>query len=146
MSKQSTDRAYATAREVFADIGVDTEAALARLDRVPISLNCWQGDDVRGFENPAADLTGGNPDHNNEIFLACVPSPVCDGQPVSVDLVLGQAPTTGNDVIRGTTGADTANARRPSERTSPATLSQLSSLRLAMMRSAPRAAKALTIS
>jgi L-rhamnose isomerase len=59
MSKQTIDRAYATAREVFADIGVDTEAALARLDRVPISLNCWQGDDVRGFENPAGELTGG---------------------------------------------------------------------------------------
>ena len=52
-------RAYALAREAFAASGVDTEAALAALDRIPISLHCWQGDDVRGFEDPDAPLTGG---------------------------------------------------------------------------------------
>jgi L-rhamnose isomerase len=52
-------RAYALAREAFAATGVDTEAALAELDRIPISLHCWQGDDVRGFEDPNAPLTGG---------------------------------------------------------------------------------------
>ena len=56
---RSPQRAYAMAREAFAAIGVDTEAALARLDHIPISLHCWQGDDVRGFENPDGPLTGG---------------------------------------------------------------------------------------
>lgn len=55
----SVAAAYALAREAYAAVGVDTEAALARLDAVPISLNCWQGDDVRGFENPQGALTGG---------------------------------------------------------------------------------------
>jgi len=50
---------YALAQEVYAEAGVDTEAALATLATVPISLHCWQGDDVGGFENPEAGLTGG---------------------------------------------------------------------------------------
>jgi L-rhamnose isomerase len=58
-SPPSTDRAYELAREDFASVGVDTEAALARLDTIAISLHCWQGDDVRGFENPQGELTGG---------------------------------------------------------------------------------------
>jgi len=58
-SQLSTERAYSLAREAFAGIGVDTDAALARLDRIPISLHCWQGDDVRGFEDPDAALSGG---------------------------------------------------------------------------------------
>jgi L-rhamnose isomerase len=55
----SIDRAYQLAREAFSAIGVDAEAALTRLDDIPISLHCWQGDDVRGFENPDGPLTGG---------------------------------------------------------------------------------------
>lgn len=55
----SIERAYQLAREAYAAIGVNVEGAIARLDRVPISLHCWQGDDVRGFENPDGPLTGG---------------------------------------------------------------------------------------
>jgi L-rhamnose isomerase len=55
----STEAAYARARDVYASLGVDTERALARLDQVAISMHCWQGDDVRGFENPDGALTGG---------------------------------------------------------------------------------------
>lgn len=51
--------AYALARESYAALGVDTEAVLARLATIPISLHCWQGDDVGGFENPGAGITGG---------------------------------------------------------------------------------------
>jgi len=50
---------YAFAQEAYSETGVDTEAALASLATVPISLHCWQGDDVGGFENPEAGLTGG---------------------------------------------------------------------------------------
>jgi L-rhamnose isomerase len=63
MNHQPTDKqihgAYDLARERYAHLGVDTDAALARLARVPISLHCWQGDDVTGFENPDAPLSGG---------------------------------------------------------------------------------------
>lgn len=58
-SPQAVSAAYGAAREAYAALGVDTEAALARLDAIPLSLHCWQGDDVRGFENPAGALTGG---------------------------------------------------------------------------------------
>src|SRR5687768_18338338 len=51
--------AYSTAKEVYAQFGVDTESALNTLKSIPISLHCWQGDDVGGFENPGAGITGG---------------------------------------------------------------------------------------
>ena len=50
---------YSFARERYAALGVDTEAALGTLARTPISLHCWQGDDVGGFEKPNAVLSGG---------------------------------------------------------------------------------------
>ena len=51
--------AYALAQEQYATLGVDTEAALKTLESVPISLHCWQGDDVGGFEKADAGLSGG---------------------------------------------------------------------------------------
>jgi len=53
------DQAFELAKQRFAAVGVDVEAALSRLDTVPVSMHCWQGDDVRGFENPQGALTGG---------------------------------------------------------------------------------------
>ncbi|HEY8966293.1 MAG TPA: L-rhamnose isomerase [Candidatus Methylacidiphilales bacterium] len=50
---------YDYARETYAALGVDTEAALAVLAKTPLSLHCWQGDDVGGFEKPGAELEGG---------------------------------------------------------------------------------------
>jgi L-rhamnose isomerase len=50
---------YQLARESYAALGVDTEAALQRLAATPISLHCWQGDDVGGFEKSGGDLGGG---------------------------------------------------------------------------------------
>lgn len=58
MSRQ-TSPAYTLARERYAEHGVDTEAVLCRFATIPISLHCWQGDDVGGFENRAAALSGG---------------------------------------------------------------------------------------
>jgi L-rhamnose isomerase len=51
--------AYSLAQEQYAALGVDTEAALQTLASVPISLHCWQGDDVGGFEKADAGLSGG---------------------------------------------------------------------------------------
>ena len=50
--------AYELAKQAYAAYGVDTEEALARLADVSISIHCWQGDDVGGFES-AGSLTGG---------------------------------------------------------------------------------------
>ncbi len=59
ISESKIQDAYALAKERYAELGVDTEQALARLENISISLHCWQGDDVGGFENPGGDLTGG---------------------------------------------------------------------------------------
>jgi L-rhamnose isomerase len=63
MSKNPTEhqieQAYALAGERYAAAGVDTDQALARLSSVPLSLHCWQGDDVGGFEAPGGELGGG---------------------------------------------------------------------------------------
>jgi L-rhamnose isomerase len=50
---------YELAKARYALMGVDTDAALRTLASVPISLHCWQGDDVAGFEGPAGDIGGG---------------------------------------------------------------------------------------
>jgi L-rhamnose isomerase len=49
---------YQIARETYASLGVNTDEVLERLSSTPISLHCWQGDDVGGFENAGADLAG----------------------------------------------------------------------------------------
>ena len=50
---------YESAREIYESLGVDTEKAIETLRSTAVSVHCWQGDDVRGFENPDGDLTGG---------------------------------------------------------------------------------------
>ncbi len=55
----SIESAYKIAKERYAALGVDTEAAQKRLAAVPVSLHCWQGDDVGGFERAGEELGGG---------------------------------------------------------------------------------------
>ena len=51
---------YTEAKAKYAALGMDTDAAIARLQAVPVSIHCWQGDDVRGFDtDPSKPLTGG---------------------------------------------------------------------------------------
>ena len=51
---------YNEAKARYAKLGVDTDAAIAKLKTVPVALHCWQGDDVRGFDtDPSKPLTGG---------------------------------------------------------------------------------------
>lgn len=54
----STQTRYEEAKAMYAKIGVDTDKALEQLKNIPVSMHCWQGDDVNGFEG-AGDLTGG---------------------------------------------------------------------------------------
>ena len=49
---------YASAKETYAKLGIDTDAVIAKLKSVPVSLHCWQGDDVKGFDQDGP-LTGG---------------------------------------------------------------------------------------
>ena len=50
---------YIIAKERYAALGVDTDKALEKLKNISLSLNCWQTDDVGGFESPNAELSGG---------------------------------------------------------------------------------------
>jgi L-rhamnose isomerase len=58
-SESQIQKSYDLARERYAALGVDTEVAMSTLEKVAISLHCWQGDDVSGFENPGGELGGG---------------------------------------------------------------------------------------
>ena len=49
---------YESAKEIYAGLGVDVDAAVERLNHIPVSMHCWQGDDVMGFEG-ADSLSGG---------------------------------------------------------------------------------------
>ncbi|KKI47074.1 sugar isomerase [Obesumbacterium proteus] len=55
----SIDQAWELAKQRFNAVGVDVENALKTMERLPVSMHCWQGDDVAGFENPEGSLTGG---------------------------------------------------------------------------------------
>ena len=53
------EKAYEPAKRRYEQMGVDTEEAMEKLARVAISIHCWQGDDVGGFEKPDSGLSGG---------------------------------------------------------------------------------------
>ncbi|NIA06384.1 MAG: L-rhamnose isomerase [Actinobacteria bacterium] len=57
--EQTIEKLYAEAKDKYAQISVNAEQAVERLEQVAISLHCWQGDDVSGFETPDAQLSGG---------------------------------------------------------------------------------------
>lgn len=56
---KNVERAYQLAKQRYAELGVDTDRVLKQLARIPISIHCWQGDDVGGFENAGQALGGG---------------------------------------------------------------------------------------
>lgn len=59
MKDESIKQAFDLAVAKYAEIGVDVNRALEQLDKLPISLHCWQADDVIGFEHSDGKLTGG---------------------------------------------------------------------------------------
>ena len=58
-SDQSVQQAYALAVETYSALGVDVAAAMQRVEAIALSVQCWQGDDVGGFEHTGAALGGG---------------------------------------------------------------------------------------
>ncbi len=59
MKKDIIKKSYQLAREQYAELGVDTEKVISEMEKVVISLHCWQTDDVGGFEREGAELGGG---------------------------------------------------------------------------------------
>lgn len=58
-SVKEIEKRYQTAKACYAEMGIDTDKALTALAQIPISLHCWQGDDVNGFEKDAGGTSGG---------------------------------------------------------------------------------------
>lgn len=82
---------YLEASKRYAAFGVDTETAMERLQTVPLSLHCWQGDDVRGFDSdPTKPLTGGIQTTGNYPGRARTP----DELMADIEQVLKQCPGT----------------------------------------------------
>ena len=57
--KDLIQRNYEAAKKTYAAFGVDTDAAIAEFGTIPVSLHCWQADDVRGLETPKEGLDSG---------------------------------------------------------------------------------------
>ena len=89
-NEAAISRAYELARERFAEAGVDVDAALARLAAIPVSLHCWQGDDVGGFENPGQALGGGLAVTGNHPGKARSPGELRADLDVALSLVPGR--------------------------------------------------------
>ncbi len=82
---------YEKAKERYAALGVDVDAAIAKLKSVPVSLHCWQGDDVRGFDtDPSKPLTGGIQTTGNYPGRASTPEELM----ADLDVVLKLCPGT----------------------------------------------------
>lgn len=82
---------YEEAKKRYATLGIDTDAAIAKLKTVPLSLHCWQGDDVRGFDtDPAKPLTGGIQTTGNYPGRARTPDELMS----DIDMVLKLCPGT----------------------------------------------------
>ncbi len=78
---------YESAREIFRSYGIDTEAAIATLASAPVSLHCWQGDDVNGFDS-VGPLTGGIQTTGNYMGRARTPEQLMQ----DIDKVLSLCP------------------------------------------------------
>ncbi len=82
---------YLEAQEKYRAIGVDTDAAITRLKKVPVALHCWQGDDVRGFDtDPNKPLTGGIQTTGNYPGRARTPEELMADIDKVISLVPGQ--------------------------------------------------------
>jgi len=86
---KNVDKAYELARERYAETGVDTDAAMAKLAEIPISLHCWQGDDVGGFEG-SRELTGGIQVTGNYPGKARTPSELRQDLDLAMNMIPGK--------------------------------------------------------
>jgi L-rhamnose isomerase len=59
MKKEIIEKTYQLAKKQYAELGVDTDKVISEMDKIVISLHCWQTDDVGGFEKPGSVLGGG---------------------------------------------------------------------------------------
>ena len=84
------EQSYQLAKERYAALGVDTDAVLAQLATIPISLHCWQGDDVGGFESSDEALGGGLAVTGNYLGKARNPDELRRDLDIAYSLIPGQ--------------------------------------------------------
>jgi L-rhamnose isomerase len=89
MASDRIEAAYAAAKERFAELGVDTDEALRHISQIPISLHCWQGDDIGGFEGAGGDLGGGLAVTGNYPGKATTPDQLRSDLDVAYSLIPG---------------------------------------------------------
>ena len=80
---------YALAKEIYAEYGVDTDAVIAKLKEIPVSLHCWQGDDVIGFDHEGP-LTGGIQTTGNYPGKATTPAQLMQDMDKAMSLMPGK--------------------------------------------------------
>ncbi|MBR6510610.1 MAG: L-rhamnose isomerase [Clostridia bacterium] len=81
---------YIEAKEMYAKLGIDTDKAIETLKNVPVALHCWQGDDVRGFDQKVDALSGGIQTTGNYPGRATTPEELM----ADLDVVLKLCPGT----------------------------------------------------
>lgn len=81
---------YEYAKEAYAAYGIDTDAALKRLSTVSVSLHCWQGDDVTGFEGGTDKAGGGTMVTGNYLGRARTPAELRADLEKALSLIPGQ--------------------------------------------------------
>ncbi|MFD1672644.1 L-rhamnose isomerase [Agrilactobacillus yilanensis] len=89
VKKQNIDTAYEAAKERYAELGVDTDAAMKQLQDVKLSIHCWQGDDIHGFLFPGAELTGGIGVSGNYPGIATTPDELANDLHEALALIPG---------------------------------------------------------
>ena len=85
----TTEQRYESAREIYKNIGVDTDRAVETLKNIHISMHCWQGDDVQGF-NHEGPLSGGIQTTGNYPGKAATPQELMDDIDKALSLIPGK--------------------------------------------------------
>ncbi|WP_270344476.1 L-rhamnose isomerase [Enterococcus thailandicus] len=87
---KTVEKNYAHAKEKYAEIGVNTDEVLKQIQKVKISVHCWQGDDVKGFLNPEGELTGGIMATGNQPGVARTPAELRQDLEIAYSLIPGK--------------------------------------------------------
>ena len=80
---------YIEAKEAYKALGIDTEAVIERLQKVSVSMHCWQGDDVGGFDREGA-LSGGIQATGNYPGKATTPDELMADMDKALSLIPGK--------------------------------------------------------
>lgn len=80
---------YESAKEMYKSLGIDTDQVIQTLKNIPVSLHCWQGDDVKGFDQDGP-LTGGIQTTGNYPGRARTPQELMDDMEMAMSLMPGK--------------------------------------------------------